>query len=409
MRGRIGQWLAGASLAVSLIGCGGAAKTPNQPPAPSPFAPPPNKPAAPVDPFKPAPSEVAGVLAGQLLDEYNRHPEGVSIEITPADKLTSGQAPVDVPALPGGLFVIQGLEPGRTYVLKARVREGSRLLAGTVIARPPDSKLLIKLREDLAGATTPSLPTAPVGTVPRPVPKPVYSPSAPTTAPSTAPPAPNWNGAATTPHPGDGWGPGKVPTPSTAPPTTVAPARAPVVRPEQVAPSNQPAPRPGIPAAVPNSSHKYPFADVSGDQVSNFGAYDLDGQPWTYANQRTGQLVLLDFWGTWCRPCLEALPSVQRLHQRFGPDLEVIGVCCERDLPNKRVGRVRDTLSKIRPALTYRMIMAGDSDRCQLQLRFGIESYPTFILLDRDGRILKKCHHDGLPALEQLISQKLGK
>src|SRR5262245_1478499 len=109
------------------------------------------------------PGETSGVLAGQLIDSYNRRPGRSYIQVVSAAETADGSGkPVEVATDDNGYFIIQGLKPGQTYLLTARTRDGGRVLAGSVQATPPHPKLLIKLSEDLVSPHTPALPSAPV-------------------------------------------------------------------------------------------------------------------------------------------------------------------------------------------------------------------------------------------------------
>jgi peroxiredoxin/outer membrane lipoprotein-sorting protein len=53
-----------------------------------------------------------------------------------------------------------------------------------------------------------------------------------------------------------------------------------------------------------------------GKEAPTFAGEDLEGKPLDLAKLR-GQVVVLDFWATWCIPCVQALPNVQKLHEQF--------------------------------------------------------------------------------------------
>src|SRR5439155_14974813 len=132
----------------------------------------------------PPPPGVGGILAGQVIDNYNRRPPPTSIQVVSAQE-TKG-SPIDVPTDKNGYFTILGLQPGQRYQLIARARDGDHLLAGTTWAVAPDAKLVIRISEDLATANTPPLPAAPA--VPgSKTPGPDATRPAPSRAPTTTP------------------------------------------------------------------------------------------------------------------------------------------------------------------------------------------------------------------------------
>lgn len=69
------------------------------------------------------------------------------------------------------------------------------------------------------------------------------------------------------------------------------------------------------------------FAPVEvGTQAPNFRAVDLQGRAVELADLR-GEVVFLNIWATWCPPCREEMPSMQRLYERLGPEgLRIVAV-----------------------------------------------------------------------------------
>jgi thiol-disulfide isomerase/thioredoxin len=100
---------------------------------------------------------------------------------------------------------------------------------------------------------------------------------------------------------------------------------------------------------------------------------------------RNGHVYLLDFWATWCAPCLEMMPATQALEDRHTEDqLHVVGVAI---WSQKGPMTPAQALAK-HPGLTY--AVAEDSDD-RLADRFmggtGARGLPTFMLIDRSGRL----------------------
>jgi thiol-disulfide isomerase/thioredoxin len=99
-----------------------------------------------------------------------------------------------------------------------------------------------------------------------------------------------------------------------------------------------------------------------------------------------GDLVLIDFWGTWCMPCLRAIPTLNELHQRYGSSgLRVVGVAYEQEeSAAERAARVRAVQSQL--AVRYPLLLGDESGQCPLKEQFRVGVFPTLILLDRQGR-----------------------
>jgi len=90
--------------------------------------------------------------------------------------------------------------------------------------------------------------------------------------------------------------------------------------------------------------------------------------------------VLIDFWATWCKPCLQSLPEVRQLDEKFGPrGLTVIGVSIDGP---RNFARVRPFITKLR--LGYPVALDEDGS---LQRDFKITAIPTAVLIDTAGVI----------------------
>jgi len=90
-----------------------------------------------------------------------------------------------------------------------------------------------------------------------------------------------------------------------------------------------------------------------------------------------GKVVLLDFWGTWCPPCVESVPELRNLHKRYSKDAAfvLIGISSDRD--DVVWKDFTDKNRMIWPQ--YR-----DANR-KIQNAFNIRAYPTYIVIDHEG------------------------
>ena len=91
-----------------------------------------------------------------------------------------------------------------------------------------------------------------------------------------------------------------------------------------------------------------------------------------------GQVVVLNYWASWCPPCRDESPLLERWHQRIAPlGGTVVGVDA-LDVTSDARGFLR------RYHLSYPMLRDGDGHS---QRRFGITGYPETFVIDRRGRI----------------------
>lgn len=106
---------------------------------------------------------------------------------------------------------------------------------------------------------------------------------------------------------------------------------------------------------------------------------DLSGKEISLAALK-GKTIVVDFWATWCGPCLTEIPGYIELQKKYGKDgLVIIGVSLDR----KSAEQVRQFAQD--HDINYPVVM-GDSDT--VEAFGGFSAIPTTFLIDRNGRIV---------------------
>ena len=109
----------------------------------------------------------------------------------------------------------------------------------------------------------------------------------------------------------------------------------------------------------------------------NIIARDLGGKSWSLESER-GKVVLLNFWATWCPPCREETPDLVHVANRYASKgLSVVGVSMdegEADAIRRFVKEYKIPYAVVRPTAEH-------------GLPIPVESLPTTLLIDRQGRV----------------------
>jgi thiol-disulfide isomerase/thioredoxin len=105
----------------------------------------------------------------------------------------------------------------------------------------------------------------------------------------------------------------------------------------------------------------------------------VDGREVDLANMR-GKVVLVDFWSTWCGPCVAELPRVKSAYDKFhSQGFEVIGVSCDTDKE-----RLNAYLKE--KGISWPQYFDGKhQDDNKLTVEFGVDGIPHMLLVDRNG------------------------
>jgi len=126
--------------------------------------------------------------------------------------------------------------------------------------------------------------------------------------------------------------------------------------------------------------------DTKLNRLVDFQLPDLDGQPVRFRDF-DADYVLLDFWGTWCEPCVGSIPHLIELQKQYGPNkLKVVGIACEKNPVDRRKAIVAAVAEKL--GINYSVLVTGMDGNCPVQRDFQVQYYPTMILLDRRGKIV---------------------
>ncbi len=113
-------------------------------------------------------------------------------------------------------------------------------------------------------------------------------------------------------------------------------------------------------------------------QIDNFEMTLLDGTKTSFEEYK-GKKILLNFWATWCGPCVGEMPAFQKLSEEYPEELIVLAINCSED---------KDTVQKFIDNNGYTFPIVLDADGTIQTMFGGIYSIPVTVIIDEEGYIV---------------------
>lgn len=125
----------------------------------------------------------------------------------------------------------------------------------------------------------------------------------------------------------------------------------------------------------------------------------LDGTEIDLAKMR-GKVVLIDFWATWCGPCVQEVPNVVEAYEDFHPKgFEIIGVSLDKDKA-KLEAFIKEK------GMAWPQYFDGKGWQNEISSRFGIQSIPAMWLVDKKGMLVETNAREDLEEkVEKLLAE----
>ncbi len=121
---------------------------------------------------------------------------------------------------------------------------------------------------------------------------------------------------------------------------------------------------------------------MPGQPAPGFALADTSGALVSLGDLK-GKVVLLDFWATWCAPCLVSMPKVNELEERFKDRMDLVFVKVN---VNDDRERWKDFVAK--RSLTGMNLFADEERSAELRKAYNFDGIPHFVLIGKDGRLI---------------------
>ncbi len=120
--------------------------------------------------------------------------------------------------------------------------------------------------------------------------------------------------------------------------------------------------------------------EKSDASAADFKLQDLSGKVVRLSDFH-GKPVLLDFWATWCPPCRESIPGIEKLYKNYGPKgLVVLGI----SLDDGGWDSVKSFVAQ--HGITYPVLKGTES----VESEYHVRSIPMMVVIDKNGKVVKR-------------------
>ena len=118
-----------------------------------------------------------------------------------------------------------------------------------------------------------------------------------------------------------------------------------------------------------------------------------------------GKVVVIDFWATWCGPCIAEMPKMKEIYAKYhGKGVEFIGVSLDRSKEQGGLDALKSYVQK--NEIAWPQYYQGNFWDSEFSVSWGINSIPTMFLVDQDGKLVTL---EARGQLETLIPELLKK
>lgn len=130
---------------------------------------------------------------------------------------------------------------------------------------------------------------------------------------------------------------------------------------------------------------KLSFGAYPGEYAYNIISTDLQTNAPFNLNKFSDKFVLLDFWGSWCEPCIKSIPDLVKISKKYKSSLEIVSIA--EDYQN-HIGIIKNLIRNEDMRWIHLFENLKDASEGTIAYRYKVYSYPTQILINPKGKII---------------------
>lgn len=115
--------------------------------------------------------------------------------------------------------------------------------------------------------------------------------------------------------------------------------------------------------------------------VGNFELKDIENSFQTFEELKGEKLTLIDFWATWCKPCMKAIPELNKIYAEYqNQGVEVIGISCDGPRSVSKVSPLSRALK-----IKYPVLLDIDAE---IKSDLNLSAFPSLIFVNPAGEVV---------------------
>lgn len=123
------------------------------------------------------------------------------------------------------------------------------------------------------------------------------------------------------------------------------------------------------------------ISELQAQNLKNFNLKDTQNTTQTFEKLKGEKLTVIDFWATWCKPCLKAIPELNTIFNQYkDKGVSFIGINCDGPRSVAKVGPMSKSLQ-----IEYPVLLDIDST---VKTQLNLSAFPTLIIVDSKGKIV---------------------
>jgi len=126
---------------------------------------------------------------------------------------------------------------------------------------------------------------------------------------------------------------------------------------------------------------------VPGNTAPDFSLKTINETTFSLSNLK-GNYVVLDFWGSWCGPCIKGFPKMKEYYIKYKSKIVFVSIAC-----NDKEDDWKNAVNKYE--LNWIQLFNNDSIDKDVSVMYSVKAYPTKIIIDKEGNIIQKFRGEG--------------